>query len=351
MIPRVVAVGPVPADDPAVLEAAGILRAGGVVAFPTETVYGLGADARSESAVERVFVAKGRPADNPLIVHVASADDLASAASFVPDEALRLAAAFWPGPLTLVLPAREELRRAACRGLPTVAVRVPDHPVALALLRACGFPLAAPSANLSGRPSPTRAEDVALDLAGRIPLVLDGGPCRVGLESTVLDLTGATPLILRPGAVSAAEIERVLGVRPAHGEGEALARSPGTRYRHYSPATRLLLLGPRVSDEAALRLVARLGRAGYLGDRRGLLAAPGVVAAHAGAGTAERARLLYARLRDLDAAGLDAIVADEPAGDDGATPALRDRLRRAATEVIDDDDAANRAVSDPRRSR
>lgn len=337
MSARLVRIADDPGSDPAVAEAAALLRSGELVAFPTETVYGLGGDALSPRAVERIFEAKGRPADNPLIVHVADADALGLVAASVPDAALRLAAAFWPGPLTLVLPAREEARRAAARGLPTVAVRVPAHPVALALLRAAGIPVAAPSANVSGRPSPTRASDVAADLGDRIPLILDGGPCAVGVESTVLDLSGTRPAILRPGAVSAAEIGAVLGAEPPiAGEADLLRRSPGTRHRHYSPRARVVLLGPAVSAAAALRMASRLGRWGYVGSRPELLSASGAAAIPAGAGLA---RELYARLRDLDEAGVDAIVADA-VPEEGLGVALMDRLRRAASaRVLDDREA------------
>lgn len=243
----------------AIERAAALLREGGLVAFPTETVYGLGADATNPQAIEGVFAAKGRPADNPLIVHVRDLEGMERCA--VTDERVRaLALAFMPGPLTLVLPARDTVPPIARAGLPTVALRVPDHPVALALLERTG-PLVAPSANLSGRPSPTTARHVLDDLQGRIAAVLDGGPCRVGIESTVLDLSGERPAILRPGIIGAAEIAEVIGgegLVPSDEEREEMAsatagpeshaapRAPGMKYRHYAPGIPVRLV---IADE------------------------------------------------------------------------------------------------------
>lgn len=220
-------------------QAARLLRAGEVVAFPTETVYGLGANGLDAEAIHRVFLAKGRPADNPLILHVPDVDAIAKCA-ILDERVERLSGAFMPGPLTLVLPSRPVVPLIARAGLPTVAVRIPDHPVALALLRAAG-PLVAPSANISGRPSPTTAEHVRADLAGKIAAILDGGACRVGIESTVLDLTAEVPAVLRPGSVSAGAIANVLGEpvvgaasSDENGEGDG-PKAPGMKYRHYAP--------------------------------------------------------------------------------------------------------------------
>lgn len=223
-------------DARAISEASALLRAGRLVAFPTETVYGLGACAADPTAIESVFVAKGRPADNPLIVHGADVSALERYAVF-DERARRLAARFWPGPLTLVLPAHADVSPLITAGLPTVAVRIPDHPVALALLVAAGA-LVAPSANRSGRPSPTTAAHVRADLGPRVSMVLDGGPCRVGIESTVLDVSRPTPMILRPGIISATEIERVLEVPLAsvRYDDEVAPRAPGMKYRHYAPS-------------------------------------------------------------------------------------------------------------------
>ncbi|WP_444685216.1 L-threonylcarbamoyladenylate synthase [Alkalicoccus luteus] len=228
----------------AVAEAGALLREGKLVAFPTETVYGLGADARSDAAVASVFQAKGRPSDNPLIVHVADKQDAALAAAAITETAEKLMDAFWPGALTIILPHNGTLSTKVTAGLSTVGIRLPDHPAARAVIRASGCPIAAPSANRSGRPSPTRAMHVAEDLDGRIAGILDGGPTGVGLESTVIDCTVEPPLILRPGGVTSAEIEAVIGtvdVDPALSE-EEQPRSPGMKYRHYAPEAPLTLL-------------------------------------------------------------------------------------------------------------
>lgn len=224
----------------AVHRAVTLLRAGELVAFPTETVYGLGADAFNPDAIHKVFLAKGRPADNPLIVHVSDIPTIEWCAE-VDDRVALLVNECMPGPLTLVLPSREIVPSIARAGLPTVAVRIPDHPVALAVLKAAG-PLVAPSANLSGRPSPTTAAHVHADLSGRIAAILDGGPCRVGIESTVLDLSRDVPVVLRPGAVSTQEIARLLQQDVASAADnnppadEDTPRAPGMKYRHYAPA-------------------------------------------------------------------------------------------------------------------
>lgn len=228
--------------------AAALLRAGQVVAFPTETVYGLAANALDGAAVRKIFEAKGRPQDNPLIVHIASPDEMETVASSVPDSARALAAAFWPGPLTIILPKKDCVPDTVSAGLSTVAIRLPAHPVAQAVIRAAGVPLAAPSANISGFPSPTTARDVMDDMAGRIPAVLDGGACRYGIESTVITLVTDPPRILRPGAVTPAQLERVLGkvevdetaLQPL--EAGKQAQSPGMKYKHYAPRAELSIV-------------------------------------------------------------------------------------------------------------
>lgn len=239
-------------SDPASLAlASGLLKSGELVAFPTETVYGLGADALNPDAVLSIFKAKGRPADNPLIVHIYDKLQLDSLC-IVPEHAPLLMDAFWPGPLTLLFPRRPSIPDIVTAGLPTVAIRMPSHPVAFALLKICGLPVAAPSANRSGKPSPTTAMHVMEDMNGRIPLILDGGACEVGLESTVLDLCHGTPVILRPGGITKDMLEKVLGeevsvagsvLRPLQ-PGET-ALSPGMRYKHYAPSGSVTLVeGP-----------------------------------------------------------------------------------------------------------
>ena len=239
----------------AIEKAAGILRAGGLVVIPTETVYGLAANALDGAAVSAIFAAKGRPQDNPLISHIASMDMLGMVAGSVPPQAQRLAEAFWPGPLTMVLPRGAAVAREVCAGLETAAVRMPSHPVAQAVIRAAGVPLAAPSANLSGSPSPTTAQDVLADMDGRVPLILDGGACEVGVESTVVSLAGPSPVLLRPGGITKEQLEAVLGceVQLAHAvlhglrEGEKAA-SPGMKYKHYAPKASVYILDCNLAD-------------------------------------------------------------------------------------------------------
>ena len=311
-----------------VARAAALLRAGELVAFPTETVYGLGADARDGRAVAAIYAAKGRPSFNPLISHFAEAE--AAFAEVVPDARARdLAARFWPGPLTLVLPRRAGSRidHLTGAGLDTLAVRVPAHPLALALLRAAGVPLAAPSANRSGGVSPTTAEHVLAGLSGRIAAVLDGGPCAVGVESTVLDLSGPAPLLLRPGGVAAAALEEVVGpvVRPVAwtvGAEPGTLRSPGMMLSHYAPGLPVRLGARDVAgDEGLLAFGAPLEGAGAVWNL-----------SEAGS-TAEAAARLFAGLRWLDAEGarlgLRGIAA-MPVPAEGLGEAVNDRLRRAA---------------------
>jgi L-threonylcarbamoyladenylate synthase len=224
---------------PQIIEAAQKLKQNEVVAFPTETVYGLGGNAESDKAVLKIFEAKGRPGDNPLIIHIASREQIHSFVKEIPKQAKALMDAFWPGPLTIILKKREDaLSEKATAGLSTVAVRMPDHPVALALLEASGLPLAAPSANLSGKPSPTTADHVADDLTGRIAGIVNGGATGVGLESTVVDCTGEIPAILRPGGITKEQLEEVVGevaVDPALKDSNQAPKSPGMKYRHYAP--------------------------------------------------------------------------------------------------------------------
>ncbi|HEV8633595.1 MAG TPA: L-threonylcarbamoyladenylate synthase [Chloroflexota bacterium] len=327
----------------AVREAAEVIRRGGLVAFPTETVYGLGANALDDAAVRRVFVAKERPADDPLIVHLASAADLAAVCARLPPDLADLARRFWPGPLTVVLPRGPAVPPSVTAGGETVAVRVPAHPVARSLIEAAERPIAAPSANRFARPSPTTAEHVLQDLDGRIDLVLDDGPTPLGVESTVLDLTGGQPRILRPGGVTAEQLQAVLGDRlAAPAVQTADRRSPGTAERHYSPRARLDLFdGPGAAAAVARRaaeLAARGERVGVLafaGDPVAVAPPPGVLVETLGPEDAldEAARRLYAALRALDARGVDAIVGRMPRPG-GLGLALRDRLRRAASGRI-----------------
>ncbi len=300
-------------DAAGIARAAAILRTGGLVAFPTETVYGLGGDARSDMAAARIFEAKGRPRFNPLIAHVASVEAARRIARFTPD-AERLAAAFWPGPLTLVLPLREDAGVAplVTAGLPTVAVRVPAHPLARQLLEAMDRPVAAPSANPSGKLSPTRAEDVLAGLGGRIEAVLDGGPCPVGVESTIVGLDGP-PRLLRPGGLPAEAIEECLGAPLLLPVAGAAVTAPGMLASHYAP-------------EAALRLDATEAVPGEL--LLGFGPVSGDLNLSAAGDLTEAAANLFHHLRALDAAG--ARIAVAPIPDRGLGRAINDRLARAA---------------------
>jgi L-threonylcarbamoyladenylate synthase len=312
-------------------EAAAVLRGGGLVAFPTETVYGLGANALDASAVARIFTAKGRPSHNPLIVHVPKASEARRVAADWPEAAALLAERFWPGPLTLVLPKQETVPEVVTAGGTTVAVRVPAHPVARALIRAAGVPVAAPSANRSTELSPTRAEHVLRGLDGRIDLLLDAGPTAGGIESTVLDLTSFPPCLLRPGLVGLAELAAVIGPvsRPAgHREPTQSLPSPGMLPRHYAPRTPLECLhsGGEERITALLREGKRLGWVPF-GDADP--APPGVRLGVLPTDPAAYAAGLYAVLHELDAAGLDRILVTLPP-DTEDWLAVRDRLRRAA---------------------
>lgn len=315
------------ADEEAIGEAAALMRRGEVVAFPTETVYGLGADALSEEAIGKIFAVKGRPADNPLIVHLPGPDDIVRvSADPLPEAGRRLAERFWPGPLTLVVRARDEVPASVRGGLGTVAVRVPNHPVALRLISRLERPVAAPSANLSGRPSPTDADAVLADLSGRIPLVLDGGPTEVGVESTVVDITRDPPVLLRPGGTPRKAIEAVVGPLASF-SGSGPARSPGMKYRHYAPNIPVRVVtketlsanppGPGVAVMAMEEVIARLPEE----IRRFSL----------GRTDAEAAHRLFRGLRTLEASGATAIwVVD--GGSEGLFEAVSNRLAKAAAE-------------------
>lgn len=337
-------IDPVQPDDAAIAAGAEALAAGRLVAFPTETVYGLGANALDALAVDRIFAAKQRPFNDPLIVHLADADRLDQVAIDVPALAWRLADHFWPGPLTLVLRRARRVAENVSAGRSSVAVRVPAHPIAQALLRHSGLPIAAPSANLFSRPSPTTARHVLDDLDGRIDLVLDGGPTAIGLESTVLDLTQDPPCLLRPGGVPIESLREVLPDLRAPaapnvvGE-DAPAASPGVLLKHYAPHAPMVLLRGKLSSAAPMmhRAVILLQRQGL---RPGLLVPDeevplyadlrvDVVALGPSAEMSVMGRALFARLRELDRFGVDLIVARD-VSHVGLGLAVSDRLFRAA---------------------
>lgn len=329
-------------DEEIVEEAAEIIREGGLVAFPTETVYGLGADAMSVSASKKIYEAKGRPSDNPLIVHIADSGDLKKLTDKVPKEAKKLADAFWPGPLTMIVQKNEAVPYETTGGMDTVAVRMPNHPVALALIKASGTFIAAPSANTSGRPSPTKAGHVKQDLDGKIPLILDGGIVGIGIESTIVDLTEETPMILRPGYITKEMLEEVIGevqIDPGIIASDSLEkpRAPGMKYKHYAPKAELTLVtGER---EAVVNTINRLTKEQMsCGKKVGIIATDETAAGYPkgdilSIGTRGDedtiARHLYSILRKFDDIGVDLIYSESFASS-GLGQAIMNRLLKAA---------------------
>ena len=338
------------ASEPATIErAATLLRNGDLVVFPTETVYGLGADALQPAAVERIFAAKERPFSDPLIVHIATLETLDTLVTTLPQAALQLAQAFWPGPLTLVLPAQTRVPKMITAGLETVAVRMPRHPVALALIQALGSPIAAPSANRFMHISPTTAQHALADLDGRVPLILDGGSCAVGVESTVLDLCSAIPTILRPGGVSLEALRTVLpdvqhSTRHNHSEDHAqldsgAQKSPGQLLTHYAPTIPLVLF-EGIAETMRTAMLAEVQRRREQGERVGVLVADEDVAMFQDSGALVQslgnaaapeqvAAALFAGLRALETAGVQVILC-RSFDEHGLGLAVRDRLLRAA---------------------
>ncbi|OAO82461.1 YrdC/Sua5 family protein required for threonylcarbamoyladenosine (t(6)A) formation in tRNA [Anoxybacillus flavithermus] len=321
---------------PQVKQAAAYLQRGELVAFPTETVYGLGANAMSTSAVENIFIAKGRPSDNPLIVHIATKEQLYDVACDIPSVAYTLMDHFWPGPLTLVLPKKDAVSPRVTAGLNTVAVRMPNHPIALALIQASGLPIAAPSANRSGRPSPTTAKHVLDDLDGRIAAVVDGGATGVGVESTVIDCTSAIPTILRPGGVTKEEIERVIGavdIDRALVEKEAVPKSPGMKYTHYAPKAPLVVVygSPSFLQQVVNEKRASGFAVGVLTteERRDTYEADVVIACGRRSDLRTVAKQLYDALRAFDETHVHFIYS-EAFPNEGIGVAIMNRLLKAA---------------------
>lgn len=332
-----------PVTEESIQLAARLLRQGELVALPTETVYGIAADARNGEAVHKIFEAKGRPQDNPLIVHIFGMEMLEGVVAEVPARARKLAAAFWPGPLTMVMPRGPEVSDVTCAGLDTVGVRMPSHPVVQAVIRTSGVAFAAPSANLSGKPSPTNAQDTLADMDGRLPLILDGGESMVGVESTVVSVVGEHPMLLRPGYITKEQMEAVLGeevlVSPAILEklkdGE-VARSPGMKYKHYAPKAEVTLVkGP---FRAYCDYVA--GHAGpgvfalcYEGEETEL-SVPAVTYGRRES-AASQAHALFGALRELDRRGARTVYARCPQMDGMALAVYNRILRAAAFRVVD----------------
>ena len=326
-----------PVTQESIALAAKLLKQGELVALPTETVYGIAADARNGEAVHKIFEAKDRPQDNPLIVHICGMDMLRGIVSEVPERAKKLAAAFWPGPLTMVMPRGPEVSEVTCAGLDTVGVRMPSHPVVQAVIKASGVAFAAPSANLSGKPSPTNAQDTLADMDGRLPLILDGGESAVGVESTVVSVIGEHPMLLRPGYITKEQMEAVLGeevlVSPAILEklkdGEVV-RSPGMKYKHYAPKAQVTIL--RGDFEAYRRYVTEHAEDGVWAlcfDGEGAqLPVPFIEYGRNHDGVTQ-AHHLFTALRDLDRHGARVVYARCPE-QDGVSMAVYNRLIRAA---------------------
>jgi L-threonylcarbamoyladenylate synthase len=312
----------------AIGEAVATLRAGGLVAFPTETVYGLGADASNPRAVGRIFEIKGRPSNHPVIVHVADAAQVANWAQEVPEAARLLARKFWPGPLTLVLKRAPGVSDAVTGGQDTVAIRVPSHPVAQRLLGTFGGGIAAPSANRHGRVSATTADHVRAEFGASVACVLDGGDADVGIESTIVDLSGAAAALLRPGWITAAQIEQALGARLAAARADA-PRAPGTLAAHYAPGTPLALMEGDLALELAASLARQGRRAAVLAFSARRPLTPGLEWIAAPRDAAGYAHTLYASLRRLDGAGCDIIIVERPP-QSPEWAAINDRLARAA---------------------
>lgn len=323
-------------------KAAQLLRAGEVVAFPTETVYGLGANALDPRAVAAIFTAKGRPQDNPLIVHCYSQEQLAGVVREIPPKARDLMNRFWPGPLTLVLPKGEQIPPIVSAGLDTVAVRIPDHPVALALLKKTGIPVAAPSANVSGRPSPTRADHVLFDLGGRIKAIVDGGETGWGVESTVLDCTTEPSRILRPGGITLEKLLEVTNVEVdpgVYGKAQARPRSPGMKYRHYAPEADVYLIVGEKTPEKIRELGEHYRK---LGKRVGIMAVTEHVSFYNGftvldMGSKETLQeissRLYHLLREVDRTGIEVLLV-EGVSEEHLGMAIMNRLRKAASNQV-----------------
>ena len=315
-----------------IIEAAKIIQEGGLVAFPTETVYGLGANALDEEAVAKVYEAKGRPSDNPMIVHIARASDIGQLTPMLSSTIIALIDNFWPGPLTLVVKRKPGVPDRTTGGLDTVGVRMPDSKLALELINYAGCPIAAPSANLSGKPSPTRVEDVIEDLNGKVEAILEGPACRVGIESTVLDVTGDVPTSLRPGVITKEHIEAAIGrevaidpalhLDPTESDEEFAPKSPGMKYRHYAPKAQMTIIeGNREKVQAEIKRLKMLNE--RLGNKVGVILFEEQA-------FIEAAHDFFANLRDLDREGVDLILAGALSDTDGVGFAVMNRMLKSA---------------------
>ncbi len=327
--------------------AAQLLRQGKLVALPTETVYGLGANGLDPEAVKDIFRVKGRPQDNPLILHIASAAQIDSLCHHVPSSAYRLAEAFWPGPLTMVLPARDTIPKCTTAGLPTVAVRCPDNATTRQIIALAGVPIAAPSANISGKPSTTTAQHVLDDHNGKIPMIVDGGPCRVGVESTIVDLTEDRPRLLRPGGITPEQLMEVLGdlvvdkAVTAQISQDAVVKAPGMKYRHYAPQCQVLIVaGSSASAAAYIRDHYTAGdRVLCFEEELPLYEGCAPLCYGKQADVASLSAGLFAALRQLDDPSVQRVFARCPEGG-GIAYAVQNRLKKAAAFQIIDSEAS-----------
>ena len=337
----------IPAQDPqAATLASQLLKNGELVALPTETVYGLGANGLDPQAVAKIFAAKGRPQDNPLILHVTGMEQIADFCHSIPENAYRLAEKFWPGPLTMVLPARDTVPKCTTAGLPTVAVRCPDNAVTREIIRLAGVPIAAPSANLSGKPSTTTAEHVLHDHNGKLRLIVDGGPCRVGVESTIVDLTEERPRLLRPGGITPEQLIAVLGdlvvdkAVTAQIDQDAVVKAPGMKYRHYAPDCQVIIVaGAREKAASYIRAHYAPGdRVLCFTEELPLYTGCAPLAYGEEADVSSLSAGLFAALRELDDPTVNRVFARCPEGD-GIAYAVQNRLKKAAAFQIIDTEA------------
>lgn len=328
--------------------AAQIIKNNGLVAIPTETVYGLGANGLDEEAVAKIFIAKGRPQDNPLILHVAETRDIEKFCKNIPQAAYDLAAAFWPGPLTMVLPARDCVPKCTTAGLPTVAVRCPDNDVTRQIIALAGVPIAAPSANLSGKPSTTTAEHVLHDHDGKIELIVDGGPCRVGVESTIVDLTEEHPRLLRPGGITPEQLISVLGdlvvdkAVTAQIDKDAVVKAPGMKYKHYAPQSEVVIVAGSRKKAAAYihRHITPNDRVLCFEEELPLYADCNPLPYGKEADVATLSAGLFAALRELDDPSISKVYARCPEGG-GVAYAVQNRLKKAAAfHIVDAEEEA-----------
>jgi len=315
MITRILRINPQRPEINKINQAANIIKIGGLVAFPTETVYGLGGNIFDERALKNIYKTKGRPYDNPLIVHIAKLKDLNILAKQVPKSALKLAERFWPGPLTIILKKQNEISKIATAGLNTIAIRMPDNKIALELIKKSGVPIAAPSANAFTRPSPTLAKHVLEDFKNKIRLIIDGGQTQIGLESTVLDLTSKIPTILRPGKITVEDLKKILGRVEIYSHKIKKIKSPGTKYKHYSPKAKVVLVYGKVTQETIKKYK---GKIAIIKSNRNIKFL---------------AKNLFKKFREFDNKKIDIILV-EGVEEKGLGVALMNRLKKSASEII-----------------